>query len=140
MSKELFLSVLQRHGVKATANRLLILDTLDRAERPLSAQEIEARLGTIDKSGISRTLQLFRSHHLLHVLESSDCTLYELCRSDIHSVDDSDTHVHFHCEHCGRTFCIDNTPIPPVELPAGYQPRSATYIVKGVCAECADHK
>lgn len=137
MVKEKFVPVLQKRGIKATANRLLILAELERAERPLSAHELVSRLGTIDKSGISRTLQLFGSHHLIHIVQSVDGALYELCHADDIGQHDDDTHVHFYCEECGRTFCIDNTPIPEVELPEGYRPRSATYIIKGVCAECA---
>ena len=63
--------LLEHHGIKPTANRLLIVKALEKAGRPLSLTELETTLETIDKSNISRALSLFREAHLVHVLEDS---------------------------------------------------------------------
>ena len=55
------------HGVKVTANRLLIARALEEAHRPLSMMELEARLESIDKSNVFRTLVAFKDAHLVHV-------------------------------------------------------------------------
>ena len=69
-------------GIRPTANRISIALALARAGRPMSMGELETELDTIDKSGISRALGLFRSNHLVHVLEDgSDSVRYELCLS-----------------------------------------------------------
>lgn len=129
---------LEKHGVKPTANRIVVYEALASSYRPMSLAELERNILTIDKSGIFRALSLFRENHLLHVIEDGgDGVRFELCHSHDHHRHDDDTHVHFHCEHCGRTFCIDNTPIPVVELPEGYLMTSANYVVKGVCPDCA---
>ena len=60
--------LLEHHGVKPTANRLLIARALQDAERPLSLMELESRLETIDKSNVFRALTAFREAHLVHVL------------------------------------------------------------------------
>ena len=129
--------LLQEHGVKATPNRLLVARALADAGRPLSLMELEAQLETIDKSAIFRTLGTFREAHLVHVLEDSgDGVRYELCRS--HGEDhDDDIHVHFYCTRCHRTFCLEDTPVPPVKVPEGYEAESVSYLLKGVCPECA---
>lgn len=130
---------LQNAGVKPTANRILIARALDQADNPMSLSDLEIRLETIDRSNIFRTLSLFRKHHLVHIIEDgSDSVKYELCRSD-NSIDDndSDLHLHFHCERCHSTTCLDQIPIPPVTLPDGYLPLSANYVVKGLCPVCA---
>jgi Fur family ferric uptake transcriptional regulator len=127
---------MSRHDIRPTANRILILRMLQRESRPLSLGELEDRLPLIDKSNISRTLTTFRSRHLVHVLESGDEVMrYELCLSHSEDADD-DMHVHFYCEQCHRTFCLSDLAIPTVEIPAGYQARTATYLVKGLCPEC----
>ena len=139
MSKTLILKLLSEHGIKATANRILVAAALSDAGRPLSLMELEDHIGTIDKSGIFRTLSTFKEHHLVHSIEDVEGTRYELCLS--HDSDhDGDTHVHFYCERCHRTFCLDDIHIPPVVLPKGYDSRTSNYLVKGICPECSGYR
>ncbi len=128
--------MLSQHGIRPTANRILVMQAMARRGDSFTLAELEDEIGTIDKSGIFRTLTLFKENHLVHVLESAgDGARYELCPSHDSDVAD-DTHVHFHCEHCGRTMCLHELPIPRVELPAGYEMTTASYIVKGTCPRC----
>jgi Fur family ferric uptake transcriptional regulator len=132
-----YVEMLQERSIKPTANRLLIVRTLANAGRPLSMAEIESDAKTIDKSIISRTLSLFRDKHLVHAVEAGgDSVRYELCRSHFDDEHD-DMHVHFYCERCHRTFCLES-PVPCVEVPEGYLVTSVNYMIKGVCPECAD--
>ena len=110
--------LLERHGVKTTANRLIVAKALLTEGRPLSLMELEDKIGTIDKSGIFRSLTLFKEHHLVHAIE--------------------DAHVHFFCEKCHRTFCLEDIHIPPVTLPAGYSETTANYLIKGICPQCSE--
>jgi len=132
-------SLFAEHGIKDTGNRLLIARALHDSGQPLSLLELEAVLGTIDKSTILRTLNLFRESHLVHVIESGDgCTRYEICQSHHHDDDeDEDAHLHFFCESCHQTICLSDNHIPQIELPDGYVARSANFLVKGICPKCA---
>ena len=124
------------HGVKVTANRLLIAQALQDAGRPLSMTELEARLETIDKSNVFRALTAFKEAHLVHALEDTgDGVRYELCHSHDEDEDD-DVHVHFYCIKCHRTYCLYDTPVPPVQVPKGYEAESVSYLVKGICPDC----
>ena len=128
--------LLEEHGVKPTANRLLIARALQEAGRPLSMTELEQRLETIDKSNVFRTLTLFREAHLVHALDDSgDGVRYELCHSHKEDHDD-DVHVHFYCLKCHRTYCLEDTPVPPVEVPEGYEAENVSYLIKGICPKC----
>ena len=136
METDPILHLMEHNGVKPTANRLMIARALAAAGRPLSMSELEGALETIDKSVISRTLAVFRDQHLVHVIEDGGESIrYELCHSH-HDDRDDDTHVHFHCEVCGRTFCLEDVPVPPVDVPEGFQPRAATHLIKGICPDC----
>ncbi len=138
MKAEVCELLLQEHGVKPTANRIVVLRTLAEAGRPLSLTEMERRILTIDKSGVFRVLTLFREHHLVHVIDDgSGGVRYELCRSH-HDGSDDDMHVHFYCERCHRTFCMEQMPIPPVEVPEGFSITSVNYVVRGVCPGCGE--
>jgi ferric uptake regulation protein len=137
MNSNEILGMLQRHGVKPTANRIIIAGALAQASNPLSLSDLEVDIATIDKSSIFRTLATFKEHGLVHVIEDgSDSAKYELCHGtgDEH---DSDRHVHFYCERCNRTFCLSQVHVPQVQLPAGYQVRGVNYLVKGLCPHCA---
>lgn len=136
MQEKKLVSFIERHGVKVTANRLLVARTLHASLMPLSLAELEQKIVSIDKSGIFRALSLFKECHLVHVIEDgSGGVKYELCHS--HSFhDDEDAHAHFHCEVCGRTLCLDHVPIPAIPLPEGYVAHAVNYLVKGVCPDC----
>jgi len=139
MGHEEIESLLTAHDIKPTANRIVVARTLAAASRPLSLSELEYQILSIDKSGVFRTLTLFREHHLVHVLEDGgDGVRYELCHSHDDHHDDDDQHVHFYCERCGRTFCMPDIPIPAVALPEGYQSQSINYMVKGLCPLCSE--
>ena len=114
--------LLEEHGIKPTANRLLVLKALAGFDHPVTMSELEDSIDSIDKSGIFRTLMLFKE------------VRYELCRA--HGDVDDDRHVHFHCESCHRTFCLEELPIPQVDYPDGFQVESVNYMAKGICPEC----
>ena len=137
MEKNEIIALLERHSVKPTANRIIIARALADAGRPVSMGELEDAIGSIDKSNISRALAAFKEASMLHVLEDgSESVRYELCLSEHHG-HDTDEHVHFYCERCGKTFCLTDIAIPGVSLPDGWHPEHVNYMIKGVCPSCA---
>lgn len=137
MDKKACEEKLLSHQVRPTANRELVLRLIAESDRAVSLSDIETALETVDKSTISRILNLFLEHHLLHAIEDgSGSVKYELCGGKYeHSV--QDMHPHFYCEQCHRTFCMQSVTIPPVEVPRGYVVNSVNYVLKGVCSDCA---
>jgi len=130
---------LEHKGVKPTANRMLVYQLMMDQHRPLSLRDIEEQLLTLDKSSIFRTLTLFLQHDVIHAFEDGRGVVhYELCR---HHDDEDHTgsHVHFYCESCGRTYCIEQIALPEIHLPEEYHVHSMSFVVKGVCPECQHH-
>ena len=137
MNKQNYIHLLEKHGIRPTANRILVAEVIDRSARPMSLAEIEDQLLSLDKSSIYRCLMLFKDHHIVHAIEDGgDAVRYELCHR--HSATDDDLHVHFHCERCNRTFCLSDIPVPMVELPDGFVLFSVNYMMKGICDECRE--
>lgn len=130
------IKILEHKLVKPTSNRILVLDALLRANRPISLGELEDVIETIDKSSIFRVLTLFLDNDIVHGIEDGSGSLkYEVCGGeDHHSL--SDQHVHFYCEACGTTFCFESTHIPVAPVPEGFQPRFINYMIKGLCPDC----
>ena len=137
MNEKQIEGLLEQHGIKLTANRILIAKIMSTLDYPISMKELETMLLTMDKSSIFRTLSHFKSHHLVHQLEDgNDIVRYELCHS--HSEEeDEDIHVHFYCEHCHRTFCLNEISVPQVNLPVGYRQTAVNYMIKGICPDCS---
>ena len=137
MDEKRCVELLEAHGVKPTANRIVVLKAMAAAGRPMSLTELEYKILSIDKSGVFRALTLFKEHHLVHVIEDGgDGVRYELCRRSHDAETDDDLHVHFYCEKCRQTYCLEHIAIPEVELPEGFQQTSVNFMVKGVCPEC----
>ena len=130
--------MLQEAGVTATPNRQLVLREIISADAPLSLTELEEILGTLEKSSISRVLNLLEARHIIHAIEDGrGVTKYEICHGHGHSHSSEDMHIHFYCHRCRRTFCFPNTAVPPVDVPTGFQTESVNYMLKGVCPECS---
>ncbi len=120
---------LTRHGIKATATRLLVLRQLERSDEMVSLPELEHTLLTVDKSTISRTLSLFLHNGLIHAIDDGlGATKYALTADD--------RHIHFCCTQCQRTFCLPNISTPRVDIPRGFTIQHIDYVIKGLCPEC----
>lgn len=129
--------ILQARGIAATPNRLLVVDALLNAGRPLALADLEEVLPTMERSGIFRALSLLADSHVAHAInDGSRSVKYELCPAHDGHHSPADLHVHFHCRACGRTFCLD-APVPPVALPEGYEAEDANYVVEGLCPACS---
>ncbi len=134
--------LLEHRGIKPTTGRLLVVRALSEADSALSLTDLEARLGTVDKSTIFRTLNHFLEHFLVHAIDDGSGQMkYALCEEgcrcgrDIHA-GLSDLHTHFFCERCQRTFCLRGLPVPNVALPEGFHLHTANYVLKGLCPAC----
>ena len=140
MDNTRYVELLEQHGIRPTSNRIVVAKALAEAEHPASIADLERRILTIDKSGIFRSLMLFRDHHLVHALEDGEGGVkYELCHSHDDEEDD-DQHVHFYCERCHEIYCLYDMPVPQVEVPGGYEVRSVNYLIKGLCPKCSAHQ
>ena len=129
-------ALLEEHGIRPTAVRLLVVRILAQTDSPLSLSEIEATLDTAPKSTIFRALTLFETHKLVHTIEDGSGSLkYELSH---HRKSIDDRHPHFFCEACQRTYCIKEIQIPTIELPKGFTMHSFNYIIKGICDKCCN--
>lgn len=129
---------LEQKGVRATANRILVLKELCTRGRPLSLADLEALMPLMDKSSIFRTLSLFVEHDVAHAFcDGRGILHYELC-ADEGACRHSDYHVHFYCEACRRTFCLEHAPLGMPPLPDGFTAHGYAFVIKGLCAGCKE--
>lgn len=136
MEKNKYLNRLEKSGIKPTAIRLLVLDAISNKEEIISLLDLEAELGTIDKSTLFRTLTLFQKHLIVHTIDDGSGSLkYSVCDEECDCSPEWQ-HVHFYCYVCNRAYCLREIAIPQVELPVGFEPKAMNYVIKGVCNHC----
>lgn len=136
MNSQDIISRLESKGIRPTANRILVMKTLMGEQNPQSLSNLERKMVSMDKSSIFRTLTLFLEHDVVHAFEDGRGILcYELCEEK-GACDHHDGHIHFYCESCQRSFCMEDIHIPSFELPEGFYPHSISFVIKGECPEC----
>jgi Fur family ferric uptake transcriptional regulator len=130
-------NLLAAHQVRKTKIRLEVLDFFLLKNYALSHAEIEHEIIGYDRVTIYRTLKSFEEQGLIHkVLDESGTSKYALCVSHCTSHKHNDAHVHFNCEKCGRTFCLEDVAIPSIQLPTDYQLIGYNFLVLGICKNC----
>ena len=136
MNSQDIISRLESKGIRPTANRILVMKTLMGEQNPQSLSNLERKMVSMDKSSIFRTLTLFLVHDVVHAFEDGRGVLcYELCEEK-GACDHHDGHIHFYCESCQRSFCMEDIHIPSFELPEGFYPHSISFVIKGECPDC----
>ena len=136
MNSQNMISRLESKGIRPTANRILVMKTLMGEQNPQSLSNLERKMVSMDKSSIFRTLTLFLEHDVVHAFEDGRGVLcYELCEEK-GACDHHDGHIHFYCESCQRSFCMEDIQIPSFELPEGFYPHSISFVIKGECPDC----
>lgn len=136
MNSQDMINRLESKGIRPTANRILVMKTLMGEQNPQSLSNLERKMVSMDKSSIFRTLTLFLEHDVVHAFEDGRGVLcYELCEEK-GACDHHDGHIHFYCESCQRSFCMEDIHIPSFELPEGFYPHSISFVIKGECPEC----
>lgn len=136
MNSQDIISRLESKGIRPTANRILVMKTLMGEQNPQSLSNLERKMVSMDKSSIFRTLTLFLEHDVVHAFEDGRGVLcYELCEEK-GACDHHDGHIHFYCESCQRSFCMEDIHIPSFELPEGFSPHSISFVIKGECPDC----
>lgn len=132
---------LTNKGIRPTANRILVYDTIAKQSTPQSLKDLERLMLSMDRSSIFRVLTLFQEHDVVHTFEDGRGVLnYELCEED-GECDHHDGHIHFYCESCGRSFCMEDIEVPEFTLPTGFTTTSTSFVIKGECPQCMEkHK
>lgn len=134
---EPIISILEKHGLRKTPNRVSILNEFSKSKHALSHGDIEIALKELDRVTIYRTLSSFADQGIIHkVLDESGTSKYALCMAECSEHKHEDSHVHFSCTKCKRTFCMENISIPHLPIPKGYAVKELNLLVQGICKNC----
>jgi Fur family ferric uptake transcriptional regulator len=128
---------LSERGIKPTAVRTLILKAMMEQHAAFSLYSLEESLDTIDKSTISRAINLFHEKLLIHSIDDGSGSIkYSVCQPGC-MCQIEQLHVHFNCIRCHQTYCMESISIPEVKLPAGFILENVNFVLKGLCDSCS---
>ena len=127
-------------GQRSTPQRQAILDTIRRAEGPLTVDTIRHRArGAHPKLGIAtvyRTLRLLLEAGTIREVTLPDGqTRYESAHLGHHH--------HFRCRDCDQVFDLDHCPVTFPDgptLPGGFQVESHELTLFGTCPNCTGNR
>ncbi len=130
------LSILQSHKLRITDCRQEIIREFLDKQVALAHSDLEESLDSqFDRVTIYRTLKTFVDKDVVHkVLDDSGATKYALCSHD--DEEHNHEHVHFKCEVCGETTCLEAITLPNIKLPQGFKKKEMSLLVQGVCNKC----
>jgi Fur family transcriptional regulator, ferric uptake regulator len=130
--------LLATKNINPTAMRLLVLDFLLQQPATISLTDLEKGMHPADRITIYRTLKTFQEKGLVHIIDDgTGSPKYALCKSECDDHQHHDLHVHFYCNSCKETFCLEKSTIPHVNLPARFMAEEMSLLVKGICNSCS---
>ncbi len=132
------LIILKNHKLSVTGSRQKIMELFLASAGALSHADIEKYTGAgFDRVTIYRTLQSFVESGIIHLIPTTDNSIkYALCKDDCESGHHHDNHVHFVCDECKQTTCLDEVVIPIIKLPRGFTPHQSEMMISGICKDC----
>jgi Fur family ferric uptake transcriptional regulator len=130
--------LLKKNSLSVTGSRKKILQLFLEQTGALAHGDIEKRAGEkFDRVTVYRTLQTFVDKGIIHTIPTADNSIrYALCKDECSAGHHHDHHIHFVCNHCGNTYCLDDVVTPDIKLPKGYSAGHVEVVVEGVCKNC----
>ena len=132
------LEILKKNQLSVTEGRKKILELFLNSSGALAHADIEKHTNTsFDRVTVYRTLQTFVDKGLIHHIPTTDNSiLYALCKDNCEAGHHHDNHVHFICDDCSKTVCLDEVIVPKVKLPRGFKQKHTEVVVTGTCDDC----
>lgn len=139
LSLDAIVNLLRANRMRITRNRVQILETLLKAEKPLSLEEIQETsrhgLDAPDYATVFRVMTVLENLHIAQKVNlNRSCSYYELVNPKRH-------YDHIICTECGRvTLIVDACPVEKVERKIekryGYSDIRHSLEYFGKCREC----
>lgn len=126
--------ILREKGVKKSAQRIAIINTLRKFGVPVTETDIKKEMGDMyDRITFYRTIQTLLDADIIHKINIDNQTIkYALNQSQ------GKGHIHFYCKKCGSVTCFNDIHPDDYNLPSHFKQEECEVIIKGICASCQE--
>jgi len=132
--------ILIEKDISPTAVRLLVLDYFLKQNSAVSLSDLESDFDHSDRTTLFRTLKTFERKGLLHsIKDGNNAASYALCTDNCSESHHLDSHLHFYCTSCKKTFCLSNTHLPKIKVPDHFHLEELNITARGLCDKCSSH-
>lgn len=131
--------ILDQYSLRHTACRLDVVAFFLARKFAIAHIDLEQEFKTqFDRVTLYRTLKTFLEKGIIHkVLDDEGTPKYALCPTACaHLQHHHHDHVHFKCNVCGHTTCVEDIYIPKIVLPEGFQIQEQNLLISGICPNC----
>ncbi len=130
---------LKERGLRKTWGRQQVLIYIRERKTAVSHGELNKAFDQkLDRASLYRILQDFEEKGLVHKVPDDEVSVkYAYCGGSCSANHHHDQHLHFKCDQCQKTYCLEELSLPALKLPQGFSPRSTEVLVHGTCKACA---
>lgn len=133
----MYKDILKKANLKVTPVRKQVIEKLESTDFALAPHEIEQAFDHIDRVTLYRTLKSFEQKGIIHkVKDGTGIDKFAMCEHECNEDHHHDEHIHFNCDECGNTYCVDEIRVPSISMPSGFKVTATDIVVKGVCNQC----
>ena len=130
------IELLRERGLKKTAQRIMIINILQKKGIALTENDIKSEMGELyDRITFYRTIQTLLNANIIHRITVDNIVVKYALNDHNHSGHEK-SHNHFFCKKCHAVTCLEDIPAPGYKLPEGYEEEECEILIKGICANC----
>lgn len=130
--------VLKSKGLKKTAQRIMLINILQKKAIALTENDIKTEMGELyDRITFYRTIQTLIQAEIIHKITVDHITKYVL--NDFQVSGEKQDHAHFFCKKCHSITCLNSVvqTRSGYDLPKGFSFDECEILFKGICPGCA---
>lgn len=136
MNYKLIEKTLNKKNIAVTAMRQRVLDVFLSDSNAFSLADLQLILENSDRSTLYRTLKTFEQKGVIHSIQENNTTQYLLCKDDCDAEQHHDFHLHFYCQRCEKTTCMEEITFNSLGFPPGYEIDELKFLANGICNKC----
>lgn len=130
------IELLKSKGLKKTAQRIMLINILQKAAIALTESDIKIEMGELyDRITFYRTIQTLLDVDIIHRI-AVDNVIIKYALNAPSSQYKEKEHAHFFCKSCHSVICVGDIPLIEYRLPEGFTSDECEILIKGVCANC----
>ena len=133
-----FRDLLKSRSLKATSNRLKLLEYLQSYETAMPYSQIQKSMKPMDRVTLYRTLNTLLGQGIIHqAFRDNNETYYALCGHRCSEHAHHHEHIHFSCNVCKEVTCQEIHQKIEIDLP-NFEIDKVSIVVKGTCQKCTE--